>query len=69
MVPGGPIKIIWDKTKPSGDKMRKMSTKRPQSINIRPTTKLEEGIRRTINWYLKNKEKPSDRFNSFTEKN
>ena len=67
MVPGGPIKIIWDKTKPSGDKMRKMSTKRALSVNIRPTIKLEEGIKRTIEWYLKNNEKPSDRFNSFTE--
>ena len=69
MVPGGPIKIIWDKTRPSGDKMRKMSTKRALSINIKPATKLEEGIKRTINWYLKNSESKSDRFNSFTEKN
>ena len=39
MVPGGPIKIIWDKTKPSGDKMRKMSTKRALSLNIKPDNK------------------------------
>ena len=69
MVPGGPIKIIWDKTKPSGDKMRKMSTKRALSLNIKPTTKLEVGIKKTIDWYLKNNEKPKDRYNSFTEKN
>ena len=49
--------------------MRKMSTKRALSINIKPATKLEEGIKRTINWYLKNSESKSDRFNSFTEKN
>ena len=51
MVPGGPIKIIWDKTKPSGDKMRKMSTKRALSINIKPSVKLEIGIKKTIDWY------------------
>ena len=69
LVPGGPIKIVWDKTKPSGDKIRKMSTKRALTLKIRPTTKLEDGIKKTIDWYLTNKEKPSDRFNSFTEKN
>lgn len=60
-----PIKVIWDKTKPVGDKFRVMSTSRAKLLNIKIKTNLSEGIRKTIVWYLKNKKDINNRFNSF----
>ena len=45
-VPGGPIKIIWDKSKPNGDAKRLMDTKRAKKLlGFNPKYSLEKGIR------------------------
>lgn len=67
-VPGGSIKVIWDKTKPMGDKKRLMDTTRAKKIlGFKPIVSLEEGIKETIDWYLKNKALLNKRYNVFNE--
>lgn len=66
-VPGGPIDIQWDVTKPTGDKKRIMDTTRASGYGIVPQVTIETGIRETIDWYVANKETVSRRYNAFTE--
>ncbi len=47
--------IKWDRTKPSGDMKRIMSSKRAESYGIMPEVTLNDGIIKTIDWYIKNK--------------
>src|SRR6185369_6584450 len=66
---GGPIKIVWDKTKPMGDKKRVMDiTRAKKLLGFKPVMTLEQGIKETIDWYLKNKENLNKRYNVFNEK-
>jgi len=46
--------IVWDTSKPMGDKKRLMSMKRAHELGFVPTVSLKEGIHRTINWYKEN---------------
>ena len=61
-------KIVCDTSKPSGDKKRIMNTSRAESIGIRPSISLNEGIKTTIEWYQKNADNLSKRYNAFTDK-
>ena len=48
-------KIIWDKTKPNGQPRRCVSYKRAkEKFGFEPTTKLEIGLKKTIEWFLEN---------------
>lgn len=67
-VPNGPIKIVWDKTKPKGDAKRLMSMSRAKKlIGFKPKYSLEEGLKETIDWYIKNKDSLGKRYNVFYE--
>lgn len=49
-------KIQFDDTKPTGHKKRILnSTKAKKDLNFIPTTQLDEGIRKTIEWYQNNR--------------
>jgi GDP-L-fucose synthase len=61
-------KIVWDRSKPSGDKKRLMDISRAKSIGFIPSISLKEGIKETMEWYLKNKSASNNRYNVFTEK-
>ncbi len=68
LVPGGPIKIVWDKSKPMGDKKRLMDTTRAAKLlGFKPIISLEQGIKETIEWYLKNKSHLHKRYNIFND--
>jgi len=68
-LPDGPVKIVWDKSKPMGDKKRLMDTTRAKKlIGFKPDVSLEQGIKETIEWYLKNKALVNKRYNVFNEK-
>lgn len=68
LVPGGSIKIVWDKSKPKGDAKRLMDTKRARKLlGFKLKVSLEEGIRQTIEWYVKNKDDLKKRYNVFYE--
>lgn len=67
-IPGGPVKIVWDTTKPIGDKKRLMDTTRAKKLlGFKPIVSLEEGIKEIIDWYIKNKDLLENRYNAFYE--
>lgn len=69
LVPNGPIKIVWDKTKPMGDKKRLMDmTRAKKLLGFKPKITLEDGIKETIEWYLANRKGVDKRYNVFNEK-
>ena len=47
--------IEWDTTKPMGDMKRIMDTTRAESYGFKPQVGLKEGIIKTIEWYLGDK--------------
>ncbi len=50
-------KIIWDRTKPEGTLRRCLdSSQMHKKINFEPKVLFKQGIRNTIEWYLKNQE-------------
>ncbi len=59
-------KLIWDTSKPSGDKKRLLDISRAKSIGFEPTISIEDGIKETMEWYLKNKDIVNKRYNVFT---
>lgn len=67
-IPGGPIKIVWDKDKPKGDKKRLMDmTRAKELLGFESQYSLEQGIKETIEWYKKNKDNVDKRYNVFYE--
>ena len=45
--------IIWDPTKPNGQPRRCVSNKRAEKeFGFKPNTKLEEGLKNTIDWFI-----------------
>jgi len=57
--------VIWDSTKPSGDRKRLMDTSRSRELGFVPEVSLEEGIKEVMQWYLKNKATVDQRYNVF----
>jgi GDP-L-fucose synthase len=49
-------KLIWDATKPNGQPRRKLDISRAERLfGFRARIPFEEGLRRTIAWYRKNR--------------
>lgn len=70
LIPGKPVKIIWDKTKPKGDTKRLMDMKRAKKLlGFKPRYSLQMGLKETIEWYMKNRNDPGKRYNVFYENN
>jgi GDP-L-fucose synthase len=47
--------IVWDNTKPNGQLRRKLDTSRAEALfGFRSWTPFDEGLKRTIEWYLAN---------------
>ena len=45
-------RVVWDKTKPDGQPRRMLDTSRAEKeFGFRAWTGLEEGLRKTIEWY------------------
>jgi GDP-L-fucose synthase len=59
------VKIVWDTSKPTGDKKRIMDISRAKSHGWQPRISLEEGIAETVEWFRANKEKAEKRYNPF----
>lgn len=48
--------LKWDKNKPTGDPVRVLSMKRAEDLlGFKTKTSLEDGIKKTVEWYLKSK--------------
>lgn len=53
LIPNEP-KLSWDTSKPTGDPVRILSTKRAKKVlGFSAKTPLEDGIKKTVEWYLK----------------
>ncbi len=63
-----PPRVEWDTTKPKGDLIRLMDVRRAESHGWRREVPIEEGLRRTMRWYLDHKEEIDRHFNVFTQK-
>lgn len=63
----GKLKLVWDTSKPTGDKKRLMDISRARSIGFTPKISIEDGIAETMQWYKSNKHLISKRYNVFTE--
>ncbi len=62
--------IVWDTSKPSGDKKRLMDISRAKSlIEWEPQISLKEGVREVMDWYKQNKDITDKRYNIFTSPN
>ena len=46
--------IIWDTSKPSGDKQRILNTTKLNNHGFKPQISLKEGLTRTLEWYTDN---------------
>jgi GDP-L-fucose synthase len=60
--------VIWDTSKPSGDRKRVADISRATAIGFQPSISIEEGIKETMDWYRKNRGIVDKRYNVFTEK-
>jgi GDP-L-fucose synthase len=67
-VPGGPIELVWDSSKPNGDHKRLMDMKRAKSYGFLPQIGIEEGVKETINWYINNQVMTDNRYIAFKDK-
>lgn len=53
-VTGHKGKIIWDTSKPDGTPRKLMDVSKMKELGWEYTTELEDGIKKTYNWFLKN---------------
>lgn len=67
-VPGGPIELVWDSSKPNGDHKRLMDMTRAKSYGFLPQIGIEEGVKETINWYINNQVMTDNRYIAFKDK-
>lgn len=64
-VSGKKLEIVYDTSKPPGDKKRIMDISRAREVGFSPQIALEEGIARAYSWYLKNREIADNRYDIF----
>ncbi len=60
--------VIWDATKPSGDKKRLMDVTRARQMGFETQISIRQGIHEVMDWYIKNQDKANQRYNVFQEK-
>jgi GDP-L-fucose synthase len=61
------LKIKWLTDKPSGDKIRLFDMNRAKSYGFDISVSLDEGIRRTTEWFLDNRDILDKRYNAFVD--
>jgi GDP-L-fucose synthase len=61
------ISVKWLTDKPSGDALRLFDMTKAHSYGFNITVDLEEGIKKTTDWFLKNKSIIDKRYNAFVE--
>ena len=57
--------ILWEPSKPTGDKSRVMDISRVRAMGFEPQVSLEEGIKETMGWYQRNKSRANNRYDIF----
>jgi len=61
-----PPEVIWDTSKPSGDRKRLLDVSRAKDLGFAPKIIFEDGIVETMRWYNENKAITEKRYNVFT---
>lgn len=64
-ISGKKLEIIWDTSKPSGDKKRLFDTTQAKKFGFAPQVSLEEGLKITYNWYLENEDLAEKKYDIF----
>lgn len=59
--------VIWDTTKPSGDRKRLMDISRVRAYGFEPSISIERGVPAVMEWYQQHKAEVKKRYNIFTE--
>ncbi len=59
--------ITWDTDKPMGDMVRMFDTKRAESYGFKPSVSLQDGISKTIKWFLSNVSLIDEKYHAFTK--
>lgn len=57
--------VVWDTTKPSGDKRRVLNTERLNSLGFTEYTDFSKSIEEVVEWYGQNYKTANDRYNPF----
>jgi GDP-L-fucose synthase len=57
--------VVWDTSKPKGDQKRILDISKANAIGFQPKISLEEGVKEVMQWYAKNKDKISKRYDVF----
>ncbi len=61
--------IVWDATKPAGDRVRILDIARARGHGWAPKISIEDGIRSTMEWFRAHRDLAERRYNVFTERN
>lgn len=61
-------KVVWDTSKPAGDKRRVMDMSRAHALGFKPEVTFQKGIKDVMAWYRENQDAAAKRYNVFTEK-
>jgi GDP-L-fucose synthase len=61
-------KVVWDSTKPAGDKKRLMDMARARKYGFEPQISFEKGIAGVMDWYQKTKGEVGNRYSVFDQK-
>jgi GDP-L-fucose synthase len=62
-------KVVWDTSKPMGDKKRVMDTRRAETlVGFRPEIPLEQWIKEVMDWYRANKGQTDMQYNIFSQR-
>jgi GDP-L-fucose synthase len=59
------LEVVWDTTKPTGDKRRILDSTRAKEVGFETTISLSDGIEETIKWFEENRSMIDDRHNAF----
>ncbi len=59
-------KVVWDTSKPAGDRKRLMDISRARQHGFQPQITFAQGIPAVMQWYLENKTATDRRYNVFT---
>ena len=59
--------IVWDTTRPAGDSKRVLNVDRLKSLGFDEFSDLENSVEKVINWFNKNNERASERYDAFKE--
>ena len=59
--------VVWDTSKPSGDKRRLMDISKAKAIGFESMVSVEDGIRDVMSWYEKNRHNINKKYNVFKD--